>query len=304
MADLITLAATDRNPIQEGEFQRALRERGIGFDIRDGRTFVEGFGSGGNTARPLAEQFFSPEAIAGRAMQSNIQNQQSDFLNRFKTEVPTAISAVEQELGLPQLRSTAQRETEFLEDIPELTEQRTTGLGVNSGQLRRITAAETQEQAPIAQRAVQQAQEGERLLNTKIGQIVQPFEIEAGMLGDNVRMQFDMFKTNVQNNLQRELAKLEQQNWNIRNEAELANAIKLAEMEQAASAGQLIDQGNQLSLINPFTGAVISTFSKGLAPIRGTGGSNTNLGSAIDRALARYSTVDLTNNNVIDLRNQ
>lgn len=278
MDELINLASMDRNPIQDTQFRKLLEQSGIPFTVDNGRTNVTGFGFGGNTARPMAESFFSPTSMAvrqGAGIQANIESNQRDFLNRFSTEVPAAIAAAEQELGLPQLRSTAQREMEFLEDIPQLQEQRTTGKGVSAGQLRRIIGAETQEQAPIAQRAVEQAQTATGLLQDRMGTILQPFQIEAGFLGENAARAFDAFKMDVQSQLQKELQNMSIAADRASQERAFQNALKLAEAEQSMSGngvGQFVNLGNRIALVNPLTGEEISSFGIGLTPSRASSG--------------------------------
>lgn len=59
------LAATDRNPAQETQYQQLLQQAGIPFTIQGGKTNVQGFGFGGNGTGPQAESFFGSGGSGG-----------------------------------------------------------------------------------------------------------------------------------------------------------------------------------------------------------------------------------------------
>lgn len=270
MDEIINLASMDRNPVQDDQFRKLLDAQGIAYTKDGGRTNVTGFGFGGNNARSAAQSFFNPTRMAQERLMSETAAKQADFLGRYKSEVPAAISAVEAELGLPGLRETATRQNNLLEDIPDMQTTAARGRDVNANQLARIIAADTQEQAPIAQRATQNLLNAEGVLQSKIGQILSPYEIEAGFLGDNIKTAVDLFKTQVSADLQRELTQLQEKG--INNRAQLERAIRLAEIEQGGF--DYVDAGDRIEVRNTRTGEIMDSILKGLAPTRSSGGSS------------------------------
>ena len=93
--------------------------------------------------------------------------------------------------------------------------------------------------------------------------IFKPFDIEAGVLGDSVKNEFDLFKTTTQQNLDREIANLQQTGLSDR--ASLDRAQELALAEKAAAEGTFQDLGDRIALIDS-NGNEIQSFKKGLAP--------------------------------------
>lgn len=266
MDEIINLASMDRNPVQDDQFRKLLEAQGIAYTKDGGRTNVTGFGFGGNNARSTAESFFNPNRIAADKLQSENKAAQSDFLSRYSTEVPAAIDAAEQALGLPGLRTIATRENNLLEDIPEIQTTAARGRDINANQLQRIIAADTQEQAPIAQRATQNVLGAEGVLQSRVGQILSPYEIEAGFLGENVRNAVDLFKTQMNADLTREIEKLRE--TGINNRDQLNRAIQLAEIEQGG--WNAIDAGDRIEIRNSRTGEIMNSILKGLTPSRGS----------------------------------
>lgn len=98
MADtaLIQLAGSDRNPIQEQEYQNLLKSSNIPFELRGGKAFVEGFGSGGNDFGSQARAFFgqggqafAPSAIdqAKKLRDFTIQSNQP-LISSLQAQIP------------------------------------------------------------------------------------------------------------------------------------------------------------------------------------------------------------------------
>ena len=107
---------------------------------------------------------------------------------------------------------------------------------------------------------------------TRAANVIAPYEIEAGLLGENVRQTFELYKTTISNQLSQQIAILQEQGLNDR--ATLDRASKLAEAERAAAKGDFQDLGNKVVLINPATGQVIQEFLKGLSPTKGSSTSS------------------------------
>ncbi len=201
-----------------------------------------------------------------------------EFLGRYTTGLGAATTALEQELGLPQLREGAQAAGSAARGVAETvrsvapTEQTVAKqVGISAPRLQQRIAAKTAELAPTlsaAQRGLEEAnaaqQFAEGQFTTRMGTAMKPFEIEAGMLGEEVKSQFDLFKTNLTADLNRELEMLKEKGINDR--ATLDRAIKLAEAEKASRDGTFTDLGDRIALIDPITGREISSFSKGMAP--------------------------------------
>lgn len=61
---LVQLAGTDRNPVQETEYRNLLRAQGIPFREEGNRTYVEGFGYGGHDAGETTRSFFGTGGVA------------------------------------------------------------------------------------------------------------------------------------------------------------------------------------------------------------------------------------------------
>ena len=248
------LDAIQREP---GGFEKALAEYNRG---------------GGQFAQPSVQAFdFGASQRAAEELLRKQQEQQGQFLGRFKTEVPAALGAIEQELGLPQLRETAFTQGELVRLAPERVTAGAKGYDVNQNQLERMIAADVAKLAPGAQTAYQQAQFGEAELGRRAERAIMPYEIEAGFLGENVKNQVQLFRDNVKSQLDTALTQMQiQGQFDLQG---LQNAARLAEMERAVDLAQMqgtfADLGDRIALIDPETGQEIQSFSKGLAPKRG-----------------------------------
>jgi len=223
-------------------------------------------GGGGGFQAPSFD--FGASQRAAEELLRKQQEQQGQFLGRFKTEVPAALGAIEQELGLPQLRETAFTQGELVRLAPERVTAGARGYDVNQNQLERMIAADVAKLAPGAQTAYQQAQFGEAELGRRAERAIMPYEIEAGFLGENVKNQVQLFRDNVKSQVDQALQKLQTQGQ--LSVQELANAGRLAEMERAVdlaqTQGTFTDLGDRIALINPETGQEIQSFAKGIAP--------------------------------------
>ena len=222
-----------------------------------------------------------------QALQAQRQRNK-DFLGRYTTGLSGAIKGIEQELNLPGLRQgtqgaiqSAQNVAGQVRAIPGTQQTIAKQVGISAPRLAQRTAAETAKLTPAleaAQRGLETATGAQQFAETefgrRIGQEMKPFEIEAGLMGQEVASQFDMLKTQVTNDLNRELAQLSAQTQ--LSVADMNRLTRMAELEQATQQGSFQDFGNRVALINPVTGQEISSFAKGLSPTKGTTPVNTD----------------------------
>ena len=249
-----TLDAIQREP---GGFEKALAK----------------FNAGG--FRPTAAQ---TTQVDNRKLIEEQRGRTEAFLGRFRTGLTEASTAISQELGLPGLRETAlgagqtaRGVAQQVRDIPQAQQTIAKQVGISAPRLAQRTAAETAKLSPAletAQRGLIEAtsaqQFGEEEFGRRIGQFLQPFEIEAGLLGESVAAEFGLFEDTVKNDLDRELAQLAAKTSITL--ADIQSASRLAEIEKASQSGTFTDLGNRVALINPITGEEIVSFNKGRAP--------------------------------------
>lgn len=291
MADsiLTQLAGTGRNPVQEIQFQNELKRAGIPFEVRNGQAYVEGFGSGGNDFMDQARTFFSPEMVQTRVSQAAQQAQQdkltqetrareNEFLGRVQG-IPNALRGLETELGLPEARATYQSAGQGVRDVSSalrniVPTQQTISkqVGISAPRLQQRIGAETAKLQPSVESATRGLEEAQAGLSGLLGafqtraeNVIAPFQIEAGVMGESIKNQFDLFKTQVSNNLQRELALIQEKGLNDR--AALDRANELAKIEKQLNNKSLTfqDLGNRVIAIDN-SGREVTSFVKGLAP--------------------------------------
>ena len=218
----------------------------------------------------------SPAAISGpspaiTAFTQEKRERGQEFIGRFKTEFPAALGAIETELGLPQLRERAFTTGELVRGAPQRQTLATAGFDVTQSQLDRLIAADIAKLSPEAIGAGQQVQFGEAEFGRRAERAIKPFEVEAGFLGEEFKNEFDLFKTQIQGDLDDRLERIK-----IEGTSDLENlkqANLLAQIEQAAKIGSFTDLGDRYALINPFTGEEIQSFKKGIPPKIGTIGT-------------------------------
>ncbi len=221
-----------------------------------------------------------PSAADTAALVKEQRERSAEFLGRFTTGLPEAITGIETELGLPGLRETTQvagrsarQVAGQVRDIPGTQRTIAKQVGISAPRLAMRTAAKTAELQPTletAQRGLTEAtaaQEfGEQAFATRLGQFITPFEVEAGLLGESVKEEFGLYKSSIKNALDLEVARLAGQT--SISVAEINKATELAKLEQATLKGVLADLGDRAALINPFTKEEMASFTKGPAPAK------------------------------------
>jgi hypothetical protein len=265
-------------------------------------------GPGSGEMRFLQSGAFAPGTSPVQQQQQDFIEEQRGRLGEFTGRVqgiPDILRALEQELGIPGARETFAETGGAVRDIaglirgtPEVQRQATRGRGITEDVLARLIAQKTQELQPTAEtatRAFEEAGAGlEGLLGafgTRAANVIAPFEIEAGVFGDQMAQEFDLFKTQIGADLDRELEQMRQ--TGLTDRANITRATELAKIEATASEGQLKDLGDRVALISPFTGQEVASFKKGLAPRRGTTttGGEAELGTLFDQTFNQSATV-------------
>ena len=208
-------------------------------------------------------------------MESKQKAEQDDFLGRFRSAVegqeklPDIYGRVESKDNLPGLLDTAQRTSTQLQEMPETQKTATRGFNVNSNQLARIIGAETQKLAPIAQRAIDQFQQGSQLANQQmtfeIGQQnkdLLPFEQEASMLSERLAREFTGFTAARERELNSLLTMLRENNNLTISQMQMANQLaiqKLQYEEAKKGTSDLITLTAGQTVWNPSTGQAMYT---------------------------------------------
>lgn len=228
--------------------------------------------------QPTASTFSAPiQTIDQNKLLADNAAKRSAFMTKVEGVNP-ALSALEGELGVTGAKDTFAKAGDVSRNVAGIVSnvaptQQTIAkqVGISAPRLQQRIASETGKLQPMVESATQgltAAQAGlENVLTTygvRSNAIFKTLDIEAGLLGDEIKNSFDLFKTTTQQNLDREIANLTQTGLNDR--AALDRAAKLAEAEKAASSGSFVDLGNRYALIDPITGKEISSFTKGLAP--------------------------------------
>lgn len=247
--------------------------------------------------------FQTPEAAAAAANKkaqeeaaaqaAAITEKENAFLNTFKTDFPEIVSGLEQELGLPTLRDVSQAAGSNLRqvqntitDIPDVQKQATQGFDVSQNQQDRIIASELTKMAPTLEAARRTAEDasanlqfGEGQFNTKLNFALQPYELEKSFLSVQSQRDFDLLTNKLQSDLTLQLQNLQNASaielQKLAQSGALAQIERAAELENTVSNATQIDLGDRIAFVDPSTNSIISSFNKGLSPIRGgTGVAN------------------------------
>jgi len=208
---------------------------------------------------------------------------EDEFLNRFRTSIPEARTAIETELGLPGLRSDVLTAGETARNVQNqfgaiAPTQQTVAkqVGISAPRLQQRISSKTAELAPAlsaASSGLSGANEaltsGLTTYGTRMGETMKPFETEATVLSESLAREFTGFTNQMKNELDITLEKLKQQG--TLDLAEIQKATALAEKEQEyENQRATLNLGNRQVIINPVTGQEISSYATGLAPVRGT----------------------------------
>lgn len=159
--------------ISGDELKKRAREAGFG-------TTEEFYNATGGTGKmpKTADQLFAEQ-----------QKTSSDFLNRFQSSASDIYNRLAQEQGLGGAMQRATQAMETYEDIPGQEKTVSKQFGISAPRLERRIAGRQAEFAPIAQRALQQAQTAQGLVESGYQRGIQPYIMEASMISDNLARQ-------------------------------------------------------------------------------------------------------------------
>lgn len=171
----------------------------------------------------------------------------TDFLNRYRQGImgqealPAMAERLGKEVGLPQLRDTAFQTNRTLNEIPATYTAATRGFDVNANQLGRIVGTKQAIAAPIAQKAQEQYQNAQDLVNQGIGYAQQqqakellPFQSEQSMLTDYQAREASGFTTMNEQKLNGYIQKMSQGVQLSMEEAREANELAMAKLDYEA----------------------------------------------------------------------
>lgn len=200
---------------------------GISGDELKRRARDAGFGT--------TEEFYNATGGTGKMPKSadDIYKEQmatsKEFLNRFQSSAGDIYNRLAQEQGLGGAMQRATQAMETYEDIPGQEKTVAKQVGISAPRLERRIAGRQAEMAPIAQRALQQAQTAQGLVESGYQRGIQPYVMEASMISDNLARQMTGYTTEAQSRLSMNLQKL--QNQGMLDAAELQQTIDLANSE-------------------------------------------------------------------------
>jgi len=227
---------------------------------------------------PMGNRLVEKQAGESARQAAEQQGRVTEFTGRVQSQIPAALSALEERSGLPEARATylsagqqAQTTANKIRDVaPRQQTLAKQGFGISSPRLQARIAHETSRYQPELETATRGLESAQLGLSSATGQyqtgaegIYMPFQIEAGILGDNVRSQFELIKQNTQNATSRAIAELQERGTSDRAALERASTAAIAEKQLLSGSWE--DAGDRL--VNTSTGQVIL---KGLTPSKGT----------------------------------
>ena len=198
---------------------------------------------------------------------------EDEFLGRVQG-IPDALSALRTEIGIPQAEQTfieagqtVQNVSGQIRDIAPRQGIIAKQVGISAPRLAQRTAAETARLQPTVESASRGLESAQLGLSGLLGEfatssqnIISPFEIESGFLGESIKNSVDIWKAQLSADLDRELENIKQTGLNDR--ASLDRANELAKSQLALTSGSFTDLGNRVALIDPTTGREVANSPK------------------------------------------
>ena len=250
-------------------------------------------GSGKRPSQPSASNFQMPdiegilrrqeEARLGR--EAEARGAETEFMERFKTEFPAALTGLETELGLPGLRQTAQTAGQTLRGVQDVvrsvpTTQQTIAkqVGISAPRLQQRISAESAKLSPTLEAATRgfteatsATQFGEAEFCRRAERALAPLTTKLGLLKDRFSREATGFGQAAERELSSILSKI---STGIQiSIAEMNKAMQLAQLEQNKyefeSKVSTVDLGNRIALLDR-SGKEIGSMPKGTAPTSGT----------------------------------
>lgn len=275
----------------EGKSLKQIRDEGnlafrpdlLGFDenipLTAGQTLSFRDDPGSSEFQFLQSKFAPVGTAAATAFQTEQRVRSDEFIGRIQ-DIPETLEAARQASGVPGAQALfseagqgARDIAGRIRDIPGVQAQAARGFDVTQNQLERIIAQKLIDIQPSAETASRTLESATAGLSEALGDftartqgVFSVFELESGVLGESAAQAFGLFKTQISNDLDRELEQMRQTGATDR--ANIDRAIKLAQLEAASEQGEFRSLGDRVELINPATGEIIETFQIGLAPLR------------------------------------
>jgi len=226
---------------------------------------------------PMGNRLVEKQAGDSARQAAEQQGRVTEFTGRVQSQIPSALLALEERVGLPGARATydtagqqARTLAGQVRDVAPRELAISKQVGISAPRLQRRIASETTKLQPGIESATRGLEEAQAGLSSATGAyqtgaegIYQPFQIEAGILGDNVRSQFELIKQNTQNATSRAIAELQERGTSDRAALERASTAAIAEKQLLSGSWE--DAGDRL--VNTATG---QTILKGLTPSKGT----------------------------------
>ena len=205
-----------------------------------------------------------PSAADRAAFDARLKGEETNFLNRFKTEYPDILSGLETSLGLPGLRQTRFGTQQRYEEMPEAITAASLGKDVTASQLERMIGSRQQDLLPAVQKAVSQEQFATEEFGRQSERALKPFETELDLMKDRFSREATGFNTDVEGRLNLLLTQIQEEGATDR--AKIQEATQLAQLEdnkeQLKNAYQTVDLGNRIAILD-VNGREISSLAKG-----------------------------------------
>ena len=223
------------------------------------------------------------------AKQNAFLGKYSDFL-RGQEGMGAMSQRIGQEIGLPNIKSTAEGLTQTYSQMPYTTTAATRGFDVNENQRQRIIAQKQAELAPALQSAQSAYSSALGTLGTMMGyeqadqaKALKPLELEASMMNDRIAQEISGFDTSSKNELDAIMTQWQQGYQVTKDQMDRATALAEREQNYNLQKMQLDEQARYKtisgggSIYDTRTGKIIETAPK--VSVSGGGNKGGNLGS-------------------------
>ena len=224
--------------LSQGQVEDTLRKAGVDLGRAQEFTSRQDLEGAAGQQKLLAELGGGGSFQAGgdrAAFNQRLRGEEEAFLGKFRSEFPTILTGIEEQLGLPTLRGEAFGALESFKDIPGVQTQAARGLDIGSNQLERIIAAEQTQRQPGVQDLLSSLQFGEEEFGRRAERELVPFETEIGFLKDRFARESTGFNQDAENSLNVLLQKMQNE-----------GALSVAELQQASSLAELEESKRQL----------------------------------------------------------
>lgn len=206
-------------------------------------------------------------AVSQTAKQEPFVTEQRDRVQEYLDRlygVGDQFAAVRQALGIPEAYAERAQIGSTIRDLPQAIETGAAG-ELTSSQIKGRTARDIAELVPGLEASTANLESLLSQYGVESDRIMAPYQIESGLLGEQIGQEYSLFKTNIQADLDRELANLSRQTQ--LDVADINRAVRMAEIE--SGKGNMVDLGDRVAYV--IDGQEVASFNKGLAPSRSSG---------------------------------